>query len=160
MEQFVIRALSPQDRERIQEIIEQGGIFTREELRVALELLDIALDYPERDEYYALGAVGLDEWVVGYACFGHIPMMDRCFDLYWIAVDESCGRRGVGGRLLGRVETYVKARGARRIYVETSSTAPYGAARSFYDRHGFRVACVLTDFYRPGDDKMIYVKEM
>jgi hypothetical protein len=27
-------------------------------------------------------------------------------------------------------------------------------------RHGYRIACILTDFYREGDDKMIYVKEM
>jgi hypothetical protein len=49
---------------------------------------------------------------------------------------------------------------ARRIYIDTSSTAPYTPARTFYENHGFRLVTVLLDFYRLGDDKIILMKEL
>ncbi len=50
--------------------------------------------------------------------------------------------------------------GARRIYVETSSTPPYEPARSLYKKHGYQMVCLLMDFYREGDHKMIFMKEV
>jgi ribosomal protein S18 acetylase RimI-like enzyme len=87
-------------------------------------------------------------------------MTDRCYDLYWIKVDEAASRKGVGGRLLEFMEEFVAREGARRIYVETSSTEPYQAARSFYEKHGYRIVCSLEDFYREGDHKMIFMKDI
>jgi len=160
MEEVTVRSLLPQDRNRIQQIVEGVGVFIPEERKVAMELIDEAIHHAERDEYHVLCAVKNTDTVIGYACFGSIPMTDRRFDLYWIAVDESCSKKGVGGKLLDRAEDLIKSREGKRIYVETSSTPPYESARIFYQRYGYRLICVLSDYYRQGDHKMIFMKEL
>ena len=50
--------------------------------------------------------------------------------------------------------------GARRIYVETSSTPPYEPARSLYEKRGYKKVCILMDFYREEDHKVTYMKEV
>ncbi|OGQ95988.1 MAG: hypothetical protein A2521_14385 [Deltaproteobacteria bacterium RIFOXYD12_FULL_57_12] len=139
--------------------LQQRGTFNQAELLVARELLDDALTKPESD-YHILCAADTADTVVGYICFGAIPMTDHRYDLYWIAVDPGCGRQGIGGLLLRHMEDAITAHGGGRIYIDTSSTPPYEAARAFYQAHGFRVAAVLHDFYRQGDDKVIFMKEV
>jgi len=160
MKQVTIRSLLPQDRGTIQQIIARVRVFNPEELKVALELVDEALCHPERDDYHFLCAVNGRNQVIGYACFGPVPMTDGCFDLYWIVVDTRASRQGVGKRLLDSVEHFLRRRHARRIYVETSSTPAYDAARAFYVRNGYRRECILEGFYRKDDHKIIYSKEI
>jgi ribosomal protein S18 acetylase RimI-like enzyme len=111
-------------------------------------------------EYYAFCAVDEHEDVRGYICFGPIPMTDGCYDLYWIAVDGEFAGRGIGGRLMRFAEEFLEGKGARRIYVDTSSTPGYQPARALYKKHGYRRVCCLSDFYRLGDGKYIYMKEI
>ena len=87
-------------------------------------------------------------------------MTDRRFDLYWVAVDQDLARQGVGKQLLARMEEELTGQGGGIIYVDTSSTPGYDRARSFYEKNGYGVACVLPDFYRAGDDRVIYRKAL
>jgi len=155
-----LQPLIPDDREKISRLLRQGTVFNRGEIQVALEVIDEALNGAGKRDYQVFCAFDNDRNLAGFICFGPIPMTERCYDLYWIMVDETSSRQGVGGRLLGLMEKCVVREGARRIYVETSSTAPYQAARSFYERHGYQLVCSLKDFYREGDHKMIFMKEV
>jgi len=148
------------DREKISSLLMQGNVFNRGEIQVALEVIDAALNEAGGKDYQVFCAFDNDRNISGFICFGPIPMTDRCYDLYWIKVDEAASRKGVGGRLLEFMEEFVAREGDRRIYVETSSTEPYQAARSFYEKHGYRLVCSLKDFYREGDHKMIFMKEV
>jgi len=152
--------LIPDDREKISRLLRQGTVFNREEIQVSLEVIDEALNEAGKKDYQVFCAFDGDRNLAGFICFGPIPMTERCYDLYWIMVDEASSRQGVGGRLLGLLEKFVAREGARRIYVETSSTAPYQAARSFYEKHGYQLVCSMNDFYREGDHKMIFMKEV
>jgi len=151
--------LIPDDREKISRLLRQGTVFNREEIQVALEVIDEALNGVGRKDYQVFCAFDNDQNLAGFICFGPIPMTERCYDLYWLRVDEASSGKGIGGRLLGFMEELVAGEGARRIYVETSSTAPYQAARSLYEKHGYQLVCSLKDFYREGDHKMIFMKE-
>jgi ribosomal protein S18 acetylase RimI-like enzyme len=141
-------------------VLHQCGAFAPAELRLATELIDEFLDHPERGDYRFLGAWLNGTELAGYICFGPIPLTDRCCDVYWIAVDGKHARRGIGSTLLERMEEDLGKEGTRRIYIETSSTPPYEAARHFYQAHGYRVAAVLEDFYRKTDDKIIFAKDV
>lgn len=129
------------------------------EIQVALEVLDDAIAHPEGD-YWVYSAVDKDDEVVGYICFGPIPLTQGCFDLYWIAVDEAFSRRGAAALLLGYMETLLRDRGGRKVYVDTSSTPFYQPARAFYEKHGYRQVCIFEDFYRVGDHKVVYLKDL
>jgi ribosomal protein S18 acetylase RimI-like enzyme len=157
---MVIRPATCQDKNEILGLLRQRGAFTERENEVAMQVFEDACSYPEREEYLVFCAADTSDDLMGYICFGPITITDGCYDLYWIAVDETCSRRGIGKKLLAFMEQYVAERGARRVYVETSSTRPYEMARSFYRRNHYDLVCELQDFYREGDHKLIFTKEV
>jgi GNAT superfamily N-acetyltransferase len=155
-----LKALIAEDREKISGLLRQGNVFNPEEIKVALDVIDEALNGAGDKDYQVFCAFDNDRNLAGFICFGPIPMTERCYDLYWLKVDEASLRKGVGKTLLGFMEELVAGEGARRIYVETSSAPPYQAARSLYEKHGYQLLCSLEDFYREGDHKMIFMKEV
>ncbi|MBN2283772.1 MAG: GNAT family N-acetyltransferase [Deltaproteobacteria bacterium] len=156
----MIRPVNPSDREQILSILGGWDAFNEEEVLVAMELVDDVLSKGKNSDYLIFCDVDGRERVEGYICFGRIPLTDFCYDLYWIAVDRSSARRGVGRRLLTFMEEDVRHRGGRKVYIDTSSTSGYGPARDFYEHHGYRVVCTIRDFYRDGDHKVLYCKEI
>ncbi|GAB4349570.1 MAG: hypothetical protein Kow0099_32730 [Candidatus Abyssubacteria bacterium] len=155
-----IRPLAPKDRLALSKILRQRGTFNQKEVSVALELIDEVLSNRQGNSYHIYCACDEFDEPAGYICFGPIPMTDHCYDLYWIAVDERFARKGVGHALLAFMEDFALRQGIKRIYVETSSTPPYRAARAFYRKHRYDIVAVLTDFYRTGDHKMIFLREL
>src|SRR5262245_40599630 len=160
-----IRSLLPPDRAQLIDILSQGAGFRSEEVACAIELLDAALapsdDPPDPDDagYEARVAVADDGGrVLGYACFGATPMTEATFDLYWLVVGEAARGNGVGGALVAAIADELKQRGGRIIRVETSSLEGQGGARRFYEKTGFRLAGAIPDFYRQGDDLLVYAK--
>jgi ribosomal protein S18 acetylase RimI-like enzyme len=96
----------------------------------------------------------------GYACFGPHSLTQGTYDLYWIVVDPTAQGRGIGHALLARVEAEVQARGGRLLLVETSGTPAYAPARRLYETSGYRCEAVVHDFYAPGDDLLIFSKDL
>jgi len=155
-----IRPVERQDRKQIRQLIEHRGTFNETEIRVATEVLNEALRRPGEGDYLVFCAIDDSRSIAGYICFGPIPMTDDCYDLYWIVVDKKFSRKGVGRKLLEFMEEFLARKRARVIYVDTDSSPAYEAARSFYEKNGFRVVCVLDDFYRKGADKVIFMKKV
>lgn len=155
-----VRPLVKDDREAIQRLLTRSTTFNQAEITTALEVVDAALAHPEKEEYIVYCAHLPAGDLIGFICFGPIPMTDRCYDLYWIVVDRKFTRRGVGAELMLSMEETLTKKNGRRIYIDTSSAPHYEAARLFYENCGFVVDSVLDDFYRLGDDKVIYRKEI
>jgi len=65
---------------------------------------------------------------------------------------------GIGQQLMVLAERAVARRGGGRLYIETSSRAVYARARRFYRAARYRKAARLTDFYAPGDHKIVFCK--
>lgn len=152
-----IRPLLRSDREPILRLLRATGVFTEEELGIALELIDIVLDRPDQKDYEI--AVYDDGGVpAGYTCIGPTPGTDGTFDLYWIAVDPSKHGQGIGGELDRHVERSVRERNGRLIVAETSSTPRYDATRLFYRRRGYAELARISGYYRPDDDLVVYGK--
>jgi ribosomal protein S18 acetylase RimI-like enzyme len=83
--------------------------------------------------------------------------------IYWVSwfyVDAACRGRGVGSALLQRVVESVSAFGARKLFVDTSSDPIYGVAVELYERFGFQVEGVLTDYYQEGEDSLFLGKRL
>jgi ribosomal protein S18 acetylase RimI-like enzyme len=147
------------DAESIRNIVRSSGFFSAEEVEMAVELLQENLSRGESSGYY-FSFVEINERVVGYSCYGPIPCTKESYDLYWIAVLDEFRGRGIGRDLLERTEEKIGKMGGRRIYVDTSSREQYEPTRSFYRACGYEQEAVLKDFYSPGDDKVIYVKQL
>jgi ribosomal protein S18 acetylase RimI-like enzyme len=91
-------------------------------------------------------------------CYGSTPGTDRVYDLYWIATHPAFQGGGVGTLLLDEVERRLRQREARMLMVETSSRVDYTATRRFYEGRGYSAMATVTDFYAPGDHRVIYAK--
>jgi GNAT superfamily N-acetyltransferase len=150
-------SVRPSDRHAVREIVQRTGFFRLDEVDVAVELVDERLSRGDASGYHFLFAECANE-VVGYACYGPIACTVASYDLYWIAVDPRIQRAGVGRKLMSAVQSKISAAGGGRIYVDTSGRPQYGPTRSFYNASGFHCECRLTDFYAPGDDRVIYVR--
>lgn len=155
------RSLRAADRGPLTDVLRATGAFTAEEVDVALELIDLGLGDPPSRDYLFLVATSDDERrVLGYVCWGPVPLTQGVFDLYWIAVDPREQGGGVGRRLMAAAEDAAKAAAGRMVLVETAGKAEYAATRAFYERIGYREVARIPDFYRVGDDKVIYGKAL
>ena len=157
--QLGIRAVGPEHRGRIAEILEATNSFRADEIEVALELLDESLANDARD-YEFVGAFSEDGELAGYACYGATPGTTGTYDLYWIAVHPESQGSGGGSRLLDEVERRLRERAARMLVVETSSRTDYASTRRFYERRSYREQGRLADFYAVGDDRLIFTKRL
>ena len=173
--------LLSEHREPVEAIVRATGVFSEDEVAVALELFDKTLGeseienrkskrhsppgadfrFPISDspEYEFIGAFESDQ-LIGYACFGATPSTDNTFDLYWIAVHPSAQRTGAGGVLMAEVEQRLLDRRARLLVVETSSRADYASTRRFYQKRGYETAAQLRDYYNRGDDRVVLTKHL
>jgi ribosomal protein S18 acetylase RimI-like enzyme len=157
-----IRQLEPRDRPVLEEMVISTGKFNDVEVATALELVDEALDRGEESGYLfaVLEYRKKDRAVQGYACYGPVPLTQGAYDLYWIVVDPASQGKGFGGYLLEYVETDVLSRGGRMILIETSSQESYGATVRFYGKAGYELVARIRNFYRVGDDKLVFSKEL
>jgi len=152
-----LRPVGRAQRARLEALTRATGLFHEDEVATAVELLDESLAGDE--DYRFLGAYDAAT-LVGWACWGPTPGTRGTHDLYWIAVDPERQGQGVGSQLLGAVEQELQADGCRLIVVETSSRAAYEPTRRFYERRGYTRAATLPGYYAPGDDLVIYLKEL
>lgn len=153
-----IRKMRSEDRETVYHIITQTKMFTEAEVIVAMELIDIYLIQKEQMDYIVYVAEDERKEVVGYVCYGPTPATEGTFDLYWIAVSPAVQQQGVGKKLLTFTEQEVMRHRGRMIIIETSSQAKYQPTQDFYIRNHYEVEARIKDFYRIGDDRLIFVK--
>jgi D-alanine-D-alanine ligase len=149
----------PSDGEAVRSLVERTAFFSRDEIEIAVELVEESLTRGPASGYEFVFA-DLDGKLAGYACYGGIPCTRGSFDLYWIAVEPAFQRHGVGRMLMSAVETRIASAGGERLYIDTSGRDQYAPTRSFYERTGFRCEARLEDFYGLGDDRVIYVKSL
>jgi GNAT superfamily N-acetyltransferase len=149
----------PADLDNVREIIASHSLFSRDEVELAVELVQERLIKGARSGYQFLFAERAGR-VIGYSCFGPIACTQGSYDLYWIAVQGDLLGAGLGRELLKQSEDMMTGQGARAIYIETSFRDEYKPTRLFYEKCGYHLEAVLKDFYSPGDAKIIFVKLM
>jgi aminoglycoside 6'-N-acetyltransferase I len=145
------------DRTPLLDILQRTEVFTDDEIDIAKELIDQTLDRPDQEDYiiYVYEEGGL---VLGYYCIGPTPATMATYDLYWIAVHPAFHGGGVGRALNTHAEELIRARGGKLVMVETSSQPRYEKTRIFYARRGYSELARIRDYYRPGDDLVVFGK--
>jgi ribosomal protein S18 acetylase RimI-like enzyme len=128
------------------------------EVTVAEEVIDSYLQDPGAG--YSILVAEDSGKVAGYVCYGETPCTVGTWDIYWVAVDSSRRRRGIGKVLSESAEAAIKKSGGRLAIIETSSTPLYENTRHFYLARGYKTVACIPDFYSPGDDKLILAKKL
>ena len=153
-----IRPINDKDRQAVLEVIHSTGMFTKEEEQVATEMIDLYLNEPDQRDYIIEVIAKGQDAIAGYMCYGSRPMAEGVVDLYWLAIHPGKHRQGYGKALLQWLEKDVQAKKARLILIETSSKDKYAPTRHFYQCMGYVENARIRDFYRLGDDLLIYSK--
>ena len=156
----MITSAIKEDGQQIHTVNASTSIFSPEEVVCVDELFDeYQAEGSERSGYYFI-VEKEDGRVLGYACYGPRALADRTYDLYWIAVSSASRRGGVGRALLDATEEAIRKLGGRLLIVETSGLPDYASTRAFYLATGYTLEATLKDFYKDGDDLVIFTKRL
>lgn len=153
----MIRKLKQADVLKIERLLGKVKAFSKSEVEVAMELVNITANNPKQTDYYIF-VYEDGKKILGYYCTGKRPLTDGVFDLYWIVTNPEYPKKGVGKSLLTHAEEFVLSKNARWLLAETSSKDDYAAARNFYLRNRYSIIAEINDFYSVGDNLMVFGK--
>jgi ribosomal protein S18 acetylase RimI-like enzyme len=156
----MIRSMARSDKTVVMELIEATDFFRPDELHVAEELVDIYLNHPDQKDYEVVVIESEEHEVAGYMTWGPTALTVGTYDLYWMAVSPKHQGKGYGRKLVEWLEAKVAELKGRMIIVETSSMPKYDPTRRFYLGLNYREIARIPDFYQPGDDRIIYIKQL
>lgn len=153
----MIRPTTPDDTDALIALAGASGLFQPHELDQVAQMLA---------EYHA-GGDGGHHWLtdddhgpVGVAYFAPERMTEGTWNLYLIAVHPDRQRQGRGTALLRHVEQTLARQGQRILLVETSGVAGFEHVRAFYRSAGYDEEARIRDFYKAGDDKVVFRKAL
>ncbi len=155
-----IHAAVELDGPQIRSLTAQIELFNPEEVACVEELWNEYRFKGMKTSGYHFLIARHQQQVVGFACYGLRPLTHGAYDLYWIAVSPEYKRQGIGRQLLERVEQDIRLQGGRLIFVETSGQPKYQPARDFYLGTGYEQEATIREFYKPGDDLVIFTKRL
>jgi len=155
---MLIRKFEKEDIAPLADIVRETKVFHKEEVDVAIELMEIAANDKDQKDYLLYSYVDDEGCLQGYYCVGPTPMTLSTYDLYWIAVHPRVHRKKIGRELLEHCEQQVQNMGGSLLVVETSSQPKYEPTRKFYLRYQYKESARIKDYYAPGDDLVIYTK--
>ena len=154
----MIRPTTPDDTIALMALAEAIGLFTPQELEELGGMLA---------EYFDDNVVSAGFWItyddggpVGVAYYAPEPYAYGTWNLYFIAVHPNYQGEGRGGKLLEYVEQMLATRGERLLLVETSGLPNFERTRAFYRKHGYDEEARIREFYKAGDDKIVFRKAL
>ena len=153
------RNIYQQDVEEVIRLVAQVGVFSQEEILIAGELVSDKLSGDD-ESYNFIFLRDSQKKIVAYSCFGEICLAKDRYDLYWIAVSKKYQNQKLATLILNKTEVEIKKLGGKKIYAETSSVTQYKPARNFYLKSGFTKVAEILDFYKDGDNKVIFCKNL
>lgn len=157
MGRIKIENLKNEDLKKLKVMLSELNTFSKEEVKVALEMAEEYIEKGKKSDYNFLAAKNNGN-LLGFVCFGPTPLTKHTYDLYWIAVSKKHQRQNLGKSLLEFAEKRIKRSGGKIIIIETSSTLKYDKARNFYKKSGFKKIVEIKNFYKNRDNKIIYIK--
>jgi ribosomal protein S18 acetylase RimI-like enzyme len=155
----MIRPATPADTDALVALANGTGVFQPHEIVALREVLD---DYhaANESEGHVASVLRDADGIAGFAYYAPVAMTDRTWELWWIAVDAVRQGRGLGSKLLEAVEADLRNRRGRLLLIDTSSLPNYEPTRRFYLKSGYSRAAQIPDFYRDGDDKVLFWKKL
>jgi ribosomal protein S18 acetylase RimI-like enzyme len=154
----MIRLTTPDDGADLIVLAEASGLFEPSQTEELAQMLD--QHFNGETENQDLWFTDDDNGVVGVAYVVPERMTEGTWNLYLIAIHPERQRQGRGVALLRHVEQVLASRGERVLLVETSGLESFEYVRSFYQKSGYDEEARIREFYKAGDDKIIFRKAL
>jgi ribosomal protein S18 acetylase RimI-like enzyme len=150
-----IRTVTKADLNHLKQVIETSELFPAEMLE------DMMQDYFLNTATEEIWITSLEQNIpvaIGYCAPERLT--DGTYNLYLIAVHKDYQAKGIGSQLLRFIEATLQSKGKRILIVETSGLPEFELTRAFYEKNGYHREAVLRDFYRNGEDKVVFWKKL
>lgn len=85
---------------------------------------------------------------------------DGTYNLLAIGVSEDHQRKGIASEMIHYIEQLLKQKEGRILIVETSTDDAQIGARKFYKQIGYTQEAVIRDFWKEGEDKIVFWKKL
>lgn len=155
----MIRPATPNDMPALMALADATGMFEANELEGLAGMVSAYFDGHLDDDHFWI-VDDADGTLQGAAYYAPETMVYGVWNLYFIGVLPSRQRQGCGEGLLHHVEQVLRERGERLLLIETSSLDAFEGARRFYRKHGYDEEARIRDFYKPGEDKIVFRKAL
>lgn len=154
----MIRPARPDDMAALLALAKAIGLFQPSDLEDFGGILNEHLSSnSESDNFWIADDEG---GLLGAAYYAPEPFSEDVWNLYFIGVHPTHQGKGRGTALLRYVEQDLQERGERLLLVETSGRDNFKQTRAFYRKNGFEAEARIRDYYKPGDDKIIFRKAL
>ena len=155
----MIRSAKDNDSKAILEVAGASGLFQPPELEEVSGMLaaHFAGESGEGHEWLVDDVAGD---VMGAAYYAPEPFTEGVWNLYMLVVHPKGQGKGQGKGLVRFVENALRQQGERVLLVETSGVDSFARTRAFYSKLGFDEEARIRDYYKAGDDKVVFWKSL
>ena len=150
-----IRPITRADLEDLKKVVDSCELFPSEYLA---EMIDDYLYNPDTQDFWFTCVDNQKAVAIGYC----VPekFTDGTYNLLAIGVARDAQRKGIAREMTLYIEQYLKEKDGRVLIVETSSDDAQMAARNFYARLGYLQTATIPDFWKEGEDKIVFWKKL
>lgn len=150
-----IRPITQADLEDLKNVVDSCELFPSEYLA---EMIDDYLNNPDTQDFWFTCIDNQKAVAIGYC----VPekFTDGTYNLLAIGVARDAQRKGIAREMTLYIEQYLKEKDGRVLIVETSSDDAQAAARNFYTRLGYLQTATIPDFWKEGEDKIVFWKKL
>ncbi|MGL6341976.1 MAG: GNAT family N-acetyltransferase [Waterburya sp.] len=149
-----IRPITYEDIPALKTVIEANDLFPSDMLD------DMISGYFNNENGSEFWLTYEDSKPVAIAYCAPERMTEGTWNLYLIAVHPEYQGQGVGTSMLHYIEQMLTARGERMLLVETSSLETFEGTRKFYRKCGYDEEARIREFYKAGEDKIVFRKSL
>lgn len=150
-----IRAVTSADIDGLKKVADSSGLFPSEYLDEMIsdyfnnaDTQDIWFAYFDDNKPVALGYCVPEKFT------------DGTYNLLAIGVSEDSQRKGIASEMMKYIEQLLKHKEGRILIVETSTDDAQIGARKFYKQIGYTQEAVIRDFWKDGEDKIVFWKKL
>jgi ribosomal protein S18 acetylase RimI-like enzyme len=154
----MIRLTTLDDIDKLLALAEATGLFESNQIEELSQML--SQHFTDGPDSEGLWFTDYENEPVGVAYAAPERMTEGTWNLYLIAIAPNYQRQGRGAALLRYIEQVLAKRGERVLLVETSGLEDFEYVRAFYRKSGFDEEARIREFYKAGDDKIIFRKAL
>ncbi len=150
-----IKAVTKSDIDGLKKVVDSSELFPSEYLD---EMISDYFNNPATQDLWFTYMDNDKQLAIGYC----VPekLTEGTYNLLAIGVSQDAQRNGIASQMMNYIEQLLKQKDGRILIVETSSDDAQIGARNFYNKIGYTQAAVIKDFWKDGEDKIVFWKKL
>lgn len=150
-----IRPVTNSDIPDLKKVLDSIELFPSEMLD---EMIFDYLNNPETQEIWFTAIENNKPISLGFCA--PEKLTEGTYNLYAIGVKSDIQGKGIGSKMMTYIENRLRKNGHRILIIETSGADEFKMTRKFYEKLNYNKEAVIRDFWKEGDDKVIFVKKL